>query len=287
MVDRLAGDPRASYWVIIRKTFKDRFLVAIILMGGLFSAIQYLPDIGFFFVLQIFVALSLFEFYKLFQETKNPPYKLLGFLISLMISAYFLFDAVTLEMVLLTSLFLTAAFPLIFLKKAETLAPFANASALTLLGPLYLSLTINHVYLLRLENGVVYVYFLVIVIICGDTAAYFVGKFWGKHPLAPKASPRKTWEGTFGGFVFAALGALFIQQVLIPDILLWKAIVVAVLVHVFAQIGDLLESLFKRSAGRKDSSHVLAGHGGFLDRVDSFVLAAPFFYFILKIIRMN
>jgi len=152
---------------------------------------------------------------------------------------------------------------------------------------MYISLTINHVYLLRLESGAVYVYFLVIIIIFGDTAAYFVGKFWGKHPLAPKASPRKTWEGTFGGLVFAALGALFIQQVLIPDILLWKAVVVAVLVHIFAQIGDLLESLFKRSAGRKDSSHVLAGHGGFLDRVDSFVLAAPFFYFILKIIRLN
>ena len=287
MVNRLAGDPTASYWVIVKKTFKDRFLVAIILMGVLFLAIQYLPDIGFFCVLQIFILLPLLEFYKLFHETKNPPYQLLGLLISLLISASFLFDAVTLEMVLFTSLFLTAAYPLIFLKKFETLAPFANALALTLLGPLYISLTINHVYLLRLENGAVYVYFLVIIIICGDTAAYFVGKFWGKHQLAPKASPRKTWEGTFGGFVFAALGALFIQQVLIPDILLWKAVVVAVLVHVFAQIGDLLESLFKRSAGRKDSSNVLAGHGGFLDRVDSFVLAAPFFYFILKIIQLN
>lgn len=287
MGNRLAGDPKASYWVIIKKTFKDRFLVAIILMGGLFLAIQYLPDIGFFFVLQFFIIMSLFEFYKLFQETINPPYQRLGLLISLLISASFLFDAVTLEMVLFTSLFLTAACPLIFLKKSETLTPFANASALTLLGPLYISLTINHAYLLRLENGAVYVYFLVIIIICGDTAAYFVGKIWGKHPLAPKASPHKTWEGTFGGFVFAALGGVFIQQVLILDILLWKAVVVAVLVHVVAQIGDLLESLFKRSAGRKDSSHVLAGHGGFLDRIDSFVLAAPFFYFILKIIRLN
>ncbi|MFC2168521.1 phosphatidate cytidylyltransferase [Acidobacteriota bacterium] len=89
------------------------------------------------------------------------------------------------------------------------------------------------------------------------------------------------------GFCRAGGGGLFIQQILIPDILLWKAVVAAVLVHIFAQIGDLLESLFKRSAGRKDSSHVLAGHGGFLDRIDSFIFAAPFFYFILKIFRLN
>ncbi|MFC2168522.1 phosphatidate cytidylyltransferase [Acidobacteriota bacterium] len=206
MDNRLAGDPTASYWVIIKKTFKERFLVAVILIACLFLAIQYLPDIGFFCVIQIFILISLFEFYILFKDTKNPPYRILGFLKSLLMSASFLFNAFTLEMVLLISLFLGAAYPLVFLKKSETLAPFANALALTFLGPLYISFTINHLFLLRLENGAVYVYFLIVIIICGDTAAYFVGKFWGKHPLAPKASPRKTWEGTFGGLVFAGLG---------------------------------------------------------------------------------
>lgn len=287
MDNRLAGDPAASYWGIVRKTFKERFLAAIILIGVLFLSIQYLPDIGFFCVLQILIIISLFEFYNLFKGTKNPPYQLLGLLMSLMISASFLFDAVTLEMVLLSSLFLAAVYPLIFLRRADTLAPFANAVALTLLGPLFVNLTINHVYFLRMEKGADYVYFLIIAIICGDTAAFFIGKFWGKHQLAPKASPRKTWEGTFAGLVFAGLGALFVQQVLIPEILLWKAVVVAVLVSVFAQIGDLLESLFKRAAGQKDSSKILGGHGGFLDRIDSFVLAVPFFYYILKIFRLN
>lgn len=287
MDNRLAGDPAASYWGIVRKTFKERFLAAIILIGVLFLSIQYLPDIGFFCVLQILIIISLFEFYNLFKGTKNPPYQLLGLLMSLMISASFLFDVVTLEMVLLSSLFLAAVYPLIFLRRADTLAPFANAVALTLLGPLFVNLTINHVYFLRMEKGADYVYFLIIAIICGDTAAFFIGKFWGKHQLAPKASPRKTWEGTFAGLVFAGLGALFVQQVLIPEILLWKAVVVAVLVSVFAQIGDLLESLFKRAAGQKDSSKILGGHGGFLDRIDSFVLAVPFFYYILKIFRLN
>ncbi len=287
MANRLADGPAASFWGIVKKTFKERFLVAVVLMGILFLAIQYLSDLGFFCVLQILIFISLFEFYKLFQGTNNPPYYFLGLFMSLLISASFFFEVLTLEMALLSCLFLAAAYPLVFFKNAESLAPFANAVALTLLGPLFVNLTLNHVYLLRLEKGAVYVYFLLIIIILGDTAAFFVGKFWGKHMLAPKASPRKTWEGTCGGLVFAGLGALFVQQVLIPDILLWKAVVVAVLVHVIAQIGDLLESLFKRAAGRKDSSKILAGHGGFLDRIDSFVLAAPFFYFILKIIRLN
>jgi len=287
MDNRLAGGPAASYWGIVKKTIKERFLVAIVLMGVLFLAIEYFPDLGFFCVLQILILISLFEFYNLFKGSRNPPYQLLGLLMSLMISASILFDAVTLEMALLSSLFLAAVYPLIFLRRADTLAPFANAVALTLLGPLFVNLTINHVYLLRLEKGADYVYFLIIAVICGDSASYFIGKFWGKHQLAPKASPRKTWEGTFAGFVFAGLSALFVQQVLIPEILLWKAVVVAVLVNVFAQIGDLLESLFKRAAGQKDSSKILGGHGGFLDRIDSFVLAVPFFYYFLKIFRLN
>lgn len=287
MANRLAAAPTVSYWGIVKKTFKERFPVAIMLMGGVFLAVQYLPDFGFFCVLQIFIIISLFEFYNLFKGTKNPPYQLLGLLMSLMISASILFDAITLEMVLLSSLFLTAVYPLILLRRADSLAPYANAAALTFLGPVFINLTINHAYLLRLEKGTDYIYFLFIIIICGDSGSYFIGKFFGKYQLAPKASPHKTWEGTFAGLIFAGLSALFVQQLLIPDILLWKAVVVAVLVHAMAQIGDLLESLFKRSAGQKDSSKILAGHGGFLDRIDSFVLATPFFYYILKYFPLN
>ena len=116
MANRLAGDPSASFWGIIKKTFKERFLVAVMLMGLLFLAIQYLPDIGFFCVLQLLIFLSLLEFYKLFQGTKTPPYQILGLIMSLLISVSFLFDAVTLEMVLFSSLFLSADFPLVFFR---------------------------------------------------------------------------------------------------------------------------------------------------------------------------
>jgi phosphatidate cytidylyltransferase len=99
--------------------------------------------------------------------------------------------------------------------------------------------------------------------------------------MVPIASPRKTWEGGIAGIMTACLGAAAAQQVLLPDTVLWKAILCGFLVHAVAQISDPLESLFKRAVGVKDSSNILPGHGGFLDRVDSLILAAPFFYFFL------
>ena len=158
---------------------------------------------------------------------------------------------------------------------------------MTLVGPLYLNLTLNYIYLLHLERGPVYIFFLVVVIVFGDTGAYFVGKFWGKRKMAPKASPRKTWEGSLGGISCAVLGGLIFHLVLIRNNPLWIMLALAFSLHVVAQIGDLLESLFKRAAGKKDSSNVLGGHGGFLDRVDSFILAAPYFYFILLAVGLG
>lgn len=276
-----------SRWEIVKKTFQTRFLAAMILMGVLFLAIQFLPALGLFFVLQIIIFLSLIEFYNLFRDTDFPPYKFLGIALGLLISCSFVFNALTLDVAFIGCLFIAVVHSLIFLKKKKSLAPFAYAMSLTIFGCLYLPLMLNYIYFLRLENGILYIYFLAIIIIFGDTGAYFVGKFWGKHQMAPKASPRKTWEGSLGGLVCAGLGGILVQQVLITDLKLWVAVLIALLVHTVAQMGDLLESLFKRAAGKKDSSSILGGHGGFLDRVDSFVLAAPFFYYVLQIFRMS
>ena len=275
------------YGEIFRSTARERFLPALLLIAASVSAIQFLPGLGFFAVLQLVIFLSLLEFYNLYSDSENPPYKVLGILVALMISASFLFDVISLEIALLAGLFLAAVYPLLFFKKKDSLSPFASAMALTLLGPVYINLTVNHIYLLREDRGALFIFYLIIIIIFGDTGAYFVGKFWGKRRLAPKISPHKTWEGGAAGLVCAALGGVLVQAVFFPEMVLWKAGLIAILVHVVAQMSDLLESLFKRSAGKKDSSTILSGHGGFLDRVDSFILAAPFFYYILKIVRLD
>jgi phosphatidate cytidylyltransferase len=275
------------YGKIIRSTFRERFLPAVLLIAAVILALQFLPGWGFFAVLQLVILLSLLEFYNLFYETENPPYRMLGLLVALIFSTAFLFDVVSLEMVVLAALFLAAIYPLFFFKIKSSLSPFAGAMALTLLGPVYICLTINFFHLLREERGSLFIYFLIIIIVCGDTGAYFVGKFWGKSRMAPNASPKKTWEGAVAGLFFSGLGAVLVRAVLIPDLNLGKAVLIAVSVHAVAQISDLLESLFKRSAGKKDSSNILGGHGGFLDRIDSFILATPFFYYFLKFVRLD
>jgi len=123
--------------------------------------------------------------------------------------------------------------------------------------------------------------FALVIVWVSDTAAYFVGGAIGKHPLAPHLSPKKTWEGTVAGFLGSMLVALaFMPWVNVP---LVHLLGMAALGNVAGQVGDLLESGYKRSAGIKDSGSLLPGHGGVLDRIDALILAIPvvWYYWVL------
>ena len=120
------------------------------------------------------------------------------------------------------------------------------------------------------------------LILLGDTGAYLVGVLLGRHKMAPLASPNKTWEGCAGGILFGVLGAWAAKVLLLNDLNLALALGTGAAVHAVAQLSDPLESLFKRAVGVKDSSNILPGHGGFLDRFDSFILAGPFFYYFIR-----
>lgn len=126
------------------------------------------------------------------------------------------------------------------------------------------------------------VFLLFVLIWSSDSFAYFTGRMFGKHKMAPKISPKKTWEGFAGGVFFTLILGYFIEQNF-PD-LRGNWIVVGLLVSVFAPLGDLVESQLKRTFGVKDSGNIIPGHGGVLDRLDSFIIAAPviYLYFILE-----
>lgn len=119
----------------------------------------------------------------------------------------------------------------------------------------------------------------------GDSAAYYVGRAIGKHKLAPRLSPGKTWEGTIGSAVLGtAAGALYLEAVM-PEILaLWAMIALPLATNVAGQIGDLAESALKRGSGTKDSGQILPGHGGALDRMDGTLFAFPTVYLFLLIL---
>jgi phosphatidate cytidylyltransferase len=133
---------------------------------------------------------------------------------------------------------------------------------------------------------------LVLIVMCmvwgNDILAYFGGKAFGKHPLAKTISPNKTWEGFFSGFV-GSVAAGYLVYALIPvelPVSYLKLIPMAVLVGIFGPIGDLLESKMKRTAGLKDSSNILPGHGGFFDRFDALLLAAPMALIYLRTLEI-
>lgn len=160
-------------------------------------------------------------------------------------------------------------------------------------GIIYLPFSFYQFYYLRtgLDTGLGWVITMLIVIWAADTGAYFIGKKFGKHKMAPTISPNKSWEGLGGSMLFAGI-AFYLLTFSVdelwndtPNKLGWvvkdlDVFLIGAFLGFVGQIGDLIESLLKRKSGEKDSSNLIPGHGGVLDRVDSILLTAPFFVFI-------
>jgi len=117
-----------------------------------------------------------------------------------------------------------------------------------------------------------------------DSAAYYGGMMMGKHKLFPRVSPKKSWEGSIFGFIFAILSAVGAKMLVLPYLTITNAVVIGFIVGTIGQMGDLVESLIKRDAGVKDSSNLIPGHGGMFDRFDSLLLVAPIVYLYLDFI---
>jgi phosphatidate cytidylyltransferase len=142
------------------------------------------------------------------------------------------------------------------------------------------------------EDGPALLLFLMVCVWSGDIAALYIGRAFGKHKLAPRLSPGKTWEGSIASIIGSILVAALV--VWISDTLsargntilhisepLWQSLILAAIINIAAQLGDLLESAVKRGAGVKDSGNLLPGHGGILDRIDALLVAAPVLWFCL------
>lgn len=252
-----------------------------------YACIQYFPRLGFFIAVQVVILAALIEFYHLPEKKNLFPSKVFGIILALGISLAFYFDWLSIGMVLFAWLFITGSYFVATMKSLGKMMHFPTTISLTFFGAFYVSFTLNHIFLIRENFGPFFIYFLLLVVIIGDSGAFTFGKLFGRHKMTPLASPNKTWEGSIAGLISGCIGGVIIQQVLLRDALLWKAVVFALLIHAAAQISDPLESIFKRAAGVKDSSNALPGHGGFLDRIDSYILAAPLFYYLLYYIGMD
>ena len=151
------------------------------------------------------------------------------------------------------------------------------------LGLLYLPMLLGHLALLRQHPaGREWIFLTLLVIMGCDSFAYFVGRSLGKRKLYPAVSPNKSVEGGIGGLVGSILAVFLCRATFLPEIGLFEAVGIGVLLGVAGQLGDLFESLLKRSCGVKDSGWLVPGHGGILDRLDSLLFAFPLVYYIAR-----
>jgi phosphatidate cytidylyltransferase len=135
-----------------------------------------------------------------------------------------------------------------------------------------------------LQGGFLIICIFATIWIC-DSVAYYVGTAFGKHKLFPRVSPKKSWEGAIAGFGFSIL-TMIASKLIVLDFLSWNSTIgIGIIIGVFGQIGDLIESLFKRDSGVKDSSSLVPGHGGIFDRFDSLIFSAPLILILLKLIE--
>ena len=156
--------------------------------------------------------------------------------------------------------------------------------ALSLIGHIYVALPFCFICMMESEHKM-YVFAFFLIIWASDTGAYLVGMCIGKHKMFERVSPKKTWEGLFGGMIFALITGFIFSKVTESDGLLelWQWLVFALTVFAFGTLGDLMESLFKRSLNIKDTGSIMPGHGGVLDRFDSAIIAAPVAFVFLTL----
>ncbi|HXX73813.1 MAG TPA: phosphatidate cytidylyltransferase [Nitrospiraceae bacterium] len=258
-----------------------RVYTAIALAPLIYAVIRYLPSVAFIALAFVIGATALYEFYRLFfHERTNGVLIGIGLLTlaNLFVSVYW--HGAGMEM-----LFLGAAAVLIMpLIIHENLQHHLIDSAVTLFGVVYIGGALSHMILIRsLPQGESLALFILFATWAADTGAYFVGKTFGRHPLVPAISPKKTVEGLLGGLAFAII-AVYVCRSWIPsdDVSMAGCVGLGSMLTIAGLIGDLAESALKRSAGVKDSSGLLPGHGGMLDRIDSLLFTAPAFYYYVR-----
>ena len=249
----------------------------------LLIAIIWFGEPWFTLLVAIWGLLAAFEFYRMVAASKMSPLTCFGLIWTLLfiLSPHFDYAHLNAHLIplLLSSAVLISLISLLLRRQKE--GAFIGW-AWTMGGILYIGWLLSYFVALRgLDAGRNWVFFAFFITFASDTAAFFVGRALGKHHLAPHISPGKTWEGAIAG-VFGAIIVSLLFTIPTPlhlPLAYWQAILLGLLVSVFGQLGDLVESLLKRNMGVKESGKLIPGHGGVLDRIDSVVFAGIVVYY--------
>lgn len=255
------------------------------LSGALFIIIVIgaflLGEVPTAIVVGLFMTIALSEFYKMFRHKEiASPFSLLGILvgtITYLVVCVSIMNWINFNFfILLIPLFFVTFIPILIRKEGNPILDLA----VTIIGWFYVVFPfIIFLLIFKLPNlsgEWIIISGMFLIIWSNDTFAYLSGRFFGKHKLFERISPKKTWEGSIGGFVFAIIAGLVYSYFTDQNFLFWG--IGACIVSVAGVFGDLIESKIKRVTGVKDSGSIMPGHGGILDRFDAIMFAAPFFY---------
>lgn len=226
--------------------------------------------------------LAVFEFYRMVAVSKSSALTYFGLTWTLLFILSPHFDYDFLIPLLLTSAVVLSMILLVLHPRKER--AFIDW-VWTVAGMIYVGWLSSYLVALRLDAGRNWVFFALFTTFGSDTAAFFVGGAIGRHRLAPRISPSKTWEGSIAGVFGAVIVSLVVVTLLGLPLGYGQAVLLGLLVSIFGQLGDLVESLLKRNMGVKESGKLLPGHGGMLDRMDSIVFAGIVVYYFFLIVQ--
>lgn len=256
-----------------------RLIVAGVILPLLFLYIYFLPPSPYFLILLMCVSIiTMYEFYVMYRLPRRlylPGISIGAILFYLFCRyPYYFQDAIFFTLLLILVLRLIIV---------STPSGSIKEIGILYIGFLYISWFLSFQWLLMNEAGKGHIFFLYGSVWLGDSMAYYAGTYLGKNKLYPAISPNKTFEGAVGSILGGAIGGVIIKLIFnIHEFAILKALLIGAILGAVAVIGDLIESMFKRDAGVKDSSNLITGHGGILDKIDSLLIAGPILYFIVR-----
>jgi len=259
--------------------FTSRVLVVAILVPPVITA-TYIGGIVFASVVLLAALLACYEFFRLMHKGGFNPSIPLGLLFVVLFAVAAFQPEWGILAPGLTVLVLSSLIWELF----QAQAPFPTADwALTVAGGIYVGWLISHFISLRsLPDGYIWTMLTFLITWVGDSGAYLVGLKWGKRPLCSRLSPRKTWEGTVGGWLSGVAAALILGS--LAGIPLPHSFAIGAIISTLAPFGDLAVSMVKRQVKVKDSGKLFPGHGGMLDRVDSLLFAVVGVYYYVTLV---
>lgn len=257
----------------------QRVISGVILGVVALGLIWFLSSIALLGVALVLVALAFHEYEHIVDKigAKIPYWTTL--VATLLVCAMVPFQWVDIESVLAAALLVIA---LNVLASTRVGAPLLADTAAAVLAPVYIGLSLGCLVGVHAIVGREGVILLIATVAISDTAQYYTGRTFGRTPLAPLRSPKKTREGAIGGFVIAPIFLGIAGPYLLPDYPWYWYAALALCIVPTGIAGDLFESMLKRAADMKDSGNLIPGHGGVLDRIDALLFAAPVFYFFLR-----